>query len=107
MFGYNTAKQLLPLTLSLGACSVSFVVFVVLFFALEKYYRLVFVFRQLKSLPTNMFSGVLDRAPICAQISSRCSLGMKAHAYCMFPGILVFQFPQSGQGDGRVWFGLT
>lgn len=48
-----------------------------------------------------MFSGVLDRAPICAQISSRCSLGMKAHAYCMFLGILVFQFPQSGQGDSR------
>lgn len=54
-----------------------------------------------------MFSGVLDRAPICAQISSRCSLGMKARAYCMFPGILVFQFPQSGQGDSSVWFGLV
>lgn len=106
MFGYNAAKQLLPLTMSLGACSVSFVVFV-FFVALEKYYALIFVFRQLKSLTTNMFSGVLDRAPICAQISSRCSLGMKAHAYCMFPGILVFQFPQSGQGDSRVWFGLT
>lgn len=65
-----------------GCCCFCFV-----FFALEKYYRLILVFRQLKSLTTNVFSGVLDSAPICAQISSRCSLGRKAHAYCMFPEI--------------------
>lgn len=86
VFGYQHRKAIGYFDNELGCL---FWVFVLVFVALEKYNRLLFVFRQLKSLARKMFSAVLDRAPICAQISSRCSLGMEARACFMFPGILV------------------